>query len=663
MFFSPKVTEDGNSYLISRFPIYSFSTAVRKEYSSNKIAKIFVSAEGLLDIAKSIPLIGPIISGLHALGITIYNRRTGTIRVHKFFIPELLYLLVKLNFSGRLINTIKRNTWVKDFENENLPNRADLERVHQQLNVKLFDWQREFLMQYDILRTRYQLRGYLLSFDQGLGKTITALSLMVALGKKQVIILAPKNTLEAVWASSIQQFFRKKKTVSLSSDRNFDPHADFLIGTYNSIDKLTEMASHLREAPEDIGIIVDESHNFLRMQSTRTQVLVKFREAMKCEDILMMSGTPVKAMGAELIPLLLVLDRYFDEEAMKRFKMGLGLTSTIGLDIIRNRLATMMHRRLKVDVADLPAKIQETLKIKIKNGDRFTVDNVKKMALAFAKERLAYHQRRMPYYRKTFYALMEELVKSKRVEKTSQFLKYLSIIEAFQKKHPSTMDPVDMERIRYTTLFEREYLYSVMTNEEKKIFVEIKAAVKYVNLKVNGEVIGQLFTRLRKEMTAELVAHSPMLEIMREAEKKTVIFTSFLDVVNVTKQYVMKHGFTPLVVTGENMKDVRSIIDRFIKEAKLNPIIATDRAMSTGVTLTVANVVIFLNLPWRHTDRAQAEDRIHRIGQDTTCYIYTIILDTDGKPNLSTRMEDIMIWSKEMFDGMVGDVVGEEEEV
>jgi hypothetical protein len=30
-------------------------------------------------------------------------------------------------------------------------------------------------------------------------------------------------------------------------------------------------------------------------------------------------------------------------------------------------------------------------------------------------------------------------------------------------------------------------------------------------------------------------------------------------------------------------------------------------------------------------------------------------LDTNGKPNLSTRVDDIISWSKEMFIGIVGD--------
>lgn len=47
---------------------------------------------------------------------------------------------------------------------------------------------------------------------------------------------------------------------------------------------------------------------------------------------------------------------------------------------------------------------------------------------------------------------------------------------------------------------------------------------------------------------------------------------------------------------------------------------------------------------------------IYRIGQTDDVYIYTLVLDTGGEPNLSTRLEDIVSWSQQMFDAVVGDV-------
>ena len=102
------------------------------------------------------------------------------------------------------------------------------------------------------------------------------------------------------------------------------------------------------------------------------------------------------------------------------------------------------------------------------------------------------------------------------------------------------------------------------------------------------------------------------------------------------------------------MKDVKGLIKKFRTDNKVNPLVASIQTISTGVTLIEANTMIFMNKPFRYTDYAQASDRIHRIGQDSTCTIYTLILDTGDSPNLSTRMEDIMEFSRSMFDSIVG---------
>ena len=54
-------------------------------------------------------------------------------------------------------------------------------------------------------------------------------------------------------------------------------------------------------------------------------------------------------------------------------------------------------------------------------------------------------------------------------------------------------------------------------------------------------------------------------------------------------------------------------------------------------------------------DYEQASDRCYRIGQDTEVYIYKMVLDTGEEPNLSTRMQDILAWSKNEFQTIMGD--------
>jgi SNF2 family DNA or RNA helicase len=52
------------------------------------------------------------------------------------------------------------------------------------------------------------LEGYILSFEQGLGKTLTSVALAEALGKDQVVIVCP-NTIRENWAMEIKEYFNK----------------------------------------------------------------------------------------------------------------------------------------------------------------------------------------------------------------------------------------------------------------------------------------------------------------------------------------------------------------------------------------------------------------------------------------------------------------------
>ena len=128
-----------------------------------------------------------------------------------------------------------------------------------------------------------------------------------------------------------------------------------------------------------------------------------------------------------------------------------------------------------------------------------------------------------------------------------------------------------------------------------------------------------------------------------------------MDVARNAMNYVKQTcKLTPDIVFGETSSNVTGILSQFKTDININPLVATIQTLSTGVTLVEANTIIFLNQPWRHVDKVQAEDRVHRIGQDVDVHIFTFILDTGSEKNLSTRMADIVSWSKDMFDGIVG---------
>lgn len=75
-------------------------------------------------------------------------------------------------------------------------------------------------------------------------------------------------------------------------------------------------------------------------------------------------------------------------------------------------------------------------------------------------------------------------------------------------------------------------------------------------------------------------------------------------------------------ITGETPMKKREESKELFQAGKLDALVCTIGSMSTGHTLTKAKNLVFNDLSYVVGDIAQAEKRIHRIGQDKTCIIH-----------------------------------------
>jgi len=629
------VVEEGNYVFISRFPVRLFEKELRVLYQSSRVYKAFERTFSLWGM--------------------------GTIKVHKFFLPELVYILSQLpprKHYANAVNQILEDTWMRNV-NKDFPSKINSSRLSD-FTYQLKGYQHEFLNLYDLKKQQYSLKGYLLAFEQGLGKTFTSLALMHSLNKDAIIIVAPKSTIRTVWQNEIDKIFKQKQNTWVIGD-SIQQRPRFFIVNYESIDKLTLVSKYLVRA-NNVGIIVDECHNFRNANAKRVENLLVIAKHTKCEDILLMSGTPVKALGTEMIPMLQLIDSFFDSESQDIFGKAFGLSKPVALDILKNRLGLMMHRKMKSEVLSLPEKSYHDVQIQIPDGDKYTVDVVKEKVMIMFDERKEHYKSKYGKYENDFNECIEYL-KSK-LGNNDQFLEYLNVIDALKlreynkqnnKKAAQEYGPEFIKRVQRANQYEREVLRPMLPSDLKKKFDGSKAVIKYVHLKIMGEIIGGYLSKLRSEMFQDMITHSPICEIVNNSIKKTVCFTTYVDVVRHANKYLKDNcHLNSAPVFGETSGNIKEILNDFKTNEDLNPLVATIQTLSTGVTVVEANTIIFLNKPWRHSDKLQAEDRVHRIGQDTPVDVFTFILDTGEKQNLSTRMEEIVSWSQEMFEGIVG---------
>ena len=71
--------------------------------------------------------------------------------------------------------------------------------------------------------------------------------------------------------------------------------------------------------------------------------------------------------------------------------------------------------------------------------------------------------------------------------------------------------------------------------------------------------------------------------------------------------------------------------------------------MGTGLTMTAASYVFFIDKDWAQTNNEQAEDRAHRIGTTDSVTVISMV----AKDTIDERIEKILDRKADMFENIV----------
>ncbi len=218
-------------------------------------------------------------------------------------------------------------------------------------------------------------------------------------------------------------------------------------------------------------------------------------------------------------------------------------------------------------------------------------------------------------------------------------------------------DALDLPDKLYTT----EYVE--MNTKQTRIYNEVKAEIKEQidKIKISNNPLAQLI-RLRQatgytgilssqiQESAKLDRLEEIIEELVDNNEKAIIFSNWTSMTNPTYERLKR--FNPAIITGETI-DRETEKDRFMNDNNCKVIIGTLGAMGTGLTLTAASTVIFLDSPWNRANKEQAEDRAHRIGTKSNVNIITLVC----KDTIDERIEDLVMQKGKMADALVDDQV------
>ena len=170
------------------------------------------------------------------------------------------------------------------------------------------------------------------------------------------------------------------------------------------------------------------------------------------------------------------------------------------------------------------------------------------------------------------------------------------------------------------------------------MLIRMRQATGNPNIVTSKQVSNAKFDML-VELAGELVQNN----------EKFIVFSNWTNVLNDAYKILFDMGLNPAIYTGENTKERENEKQRFRTDTNCKCICGTIGAMGTGITLTEATTVIFLDEPWNRGTKEQAEDRAYRIGTKSSVNIITLI----AKDTIDEKIHDLVYKKGKMSDIIV----------
>ena len=115
-----------------------------------------------------------------------------------------------------------------------------------------------------------------------------------------------------------------------------------------------------------------------------------------------------------------------------------------------------------------------------------------------------------------------------------------------------------------------------------------------------------------------------MLEEIISEKHRILLFSQFVDMLDIVKAWLEKTGIKYEYLTGRT-KDRQGAVERFNNDPTIPIFLISLKAGGTGLNLTGADYVIHYDPWWNPAVEDQATDRAYRIGQKKKVFVYRLI--------------------------------------
>lgn len=204
-----------------------------------------------------------------------------------------------------------------------------------------------------------------------------------------------------------------------------------------------------------------------------------------------------------------------------------------------------------------------------------------------------------------------------------------------ETKNSGIVELPDKKYIREEIEFsrEQEHLYNRICEElrievlkngeivEDDSSAIVKRLLRLVQVASNPRLVDESFqgNSVKEDVLSSLI------EQITSSREKCIVWTNFIENIEYFAKKYSEYGSVK-IHGGMKIADRNKSVERFQGE-NYRVLFATPASAKEGLTLTMANHVIFYDRSFSLDDYLQAQDRIHRISQKKTCYVHNIIIN------------------------------------
>jgi superfamily II DNA or RNA helicase len=161
---------------------------------------------------------------------------------------------------------------------------------------------------------------------------------------------------------------------------------------------------------------------------------------------------------------------------------------------------------------------------------------------------------------------------------------------------------------------------------------------------IGPELSGGLHESGKFEMLKEL------LETGIENGHRILLFSQFVKMLKIAESWLKQKGIRYEILTGQTKtEDRQTRVDRFNKDESIKIFLVSLKAGGTGLNLTGADMVVHYDPWWNPAAEDQATDRVHRIGQTKSVFVYRLI----ARSTVEERIMQLKSQKRDLVDSVI----------